>query len=102
MSQYSHGPSIPEKIVKSAPPKCHILRLSQYSAHYKNLNHNHLSYIKERKHLQYEVILLLAKSSGDDCVKLSMQFYLCQHLESDLTSDVGGRQRGGIAFQQTL
>lgn len=47
-------------------------------------------------------MLLLAESAGSPCAKHAVQFYSCLRLESDLTSGVGGRQGGGITFQQTF
>lgn len=47
-------------------------------------------------------MLLLAEKAGSHCVKHGLQFYSCLHLESHLTSGVGGRQGGGITFQQTF
>lgn len=43
-------------------------------------------------------MLLLAESAGSHCAKYGPQFYSCPHLESGLTSGVGGWQGGGITF----
>lgn len=47
-------------------------------------------------------MLLLAESAGSHCAKHALQFYSCLHLESGLTSGVGGRQGVALHFNKHL